>query len=554
MWTCPKCGEKIEDQFDSCWKCSAPAEQTGPTLLAARRIRLFFLLGILFEFVVIFLCFVLPDGSLAVDVRNFVIVTHFPLMLVMEGLRIGDGVPTVILALLISLVLMGSLWGFLIYLAARLVRFALAPFTFSRRQKIVLWCALGFLGSLGLAWTIISALPATPIPFTASPEIKSVVEGNNAFALDLYQKLKDQPGNLSFSPYSISAALAMTSAGARGQTELEMTHALHFNLPPEKLHPAFKTLIARMDRIQRWNRIVLKSANSLWCQKDYHFNEAFLKFVRENYSAEANSVDFRNAASAAADEINRWIDAKTNHKIPRGIEPGQLTPHTRLALCDAIYFKGKWLNQFKPKDTQPSPFHVTTNETVTVPMMYQRAEFKHAMADDDSLEMLELPYSGHDLSMVILLPTRVEYVPEAEHNDVYDLEKKLTAENLRAWLAKLDERGPHKTAVWLPRFTTTSSFNLASQLKALGMTSAFDDTADFSGMDGTKYLYLSDVFHKAFVEVNEAGTEAAAVTLVLAKTKGMDDRFNVDHPFIFLIRENGSGSILFLGRIIDPTK
>ena len=252
--------------------------------------------------------------------------------------------------------------------------------------------------------------------------------------------------------------------------------------------------------------------------------------------------------------FHRWIEANTNHKIKRGLGPGQLTPDTRLALCNAIYFKGKWLHPFKKKDTHPSPFNVTTNEAVTVPMMWQSEHYKHTTTDDYSVEMLELPYSGQDLSMVILLPGRVEYIPDAEHNDVHDLEQKLTVENLRAWLKKLDGKSPHKTSVRLPRFTTTSSFNLVNELKSLGMTSAFGGAADFSGMDGTKNLFLSDVFHKTFVEVNEAGTEAAAVNLVLARTKGMDDRFIVDHPFIFLIRDNGSGSILFLGRIIDPTK
>lgn len=170
------------------------------------------------------------------------------------------------------------------------------------------------------------------------------------------------------------------------------------------------------------------------------------------------------------------------------------------------------------------------------------------------MDMLELPYSGRDLSMVILLPGPGEYLPDADHNDVFDLEQKLTAENLRAWLAKLDQADPHETQVGLPRFTTTGNFNLVENFKALGMTSAFGSAADFSGMDGTTNLFLSDIFHKTFVQVDEAGTEAAAVTLVIAKTKGMRSNFYVNRPFIFLIRENGSGSILFLGRIIDPTK
>jgi serpin B len=516
------------------------------------RRRKFFLLGALFELLLIASCFALSESWLSVEIRNFVIITHFPVMMATEIMRFGNGPLSAAIFIVFSFTLMASFWGFLIYLGKRAGVLMMARTT--PQQKSLIWSGVSMLALVLIISAIISALPQTPLSFQASPETRSVVEANNAFALDLYQQLKDQPGNLFFSPYSIATSLAMTCVGARGQTEMEMANALHLSLPPGKVPPAFKSLMVRMDQLQRWNRIVLKSANSLWCQQGSGFTAAFLKQVRENYSAEARHVDFKNANGAAAVEINRWIDEATDHKIKSIIGPGQLTSDTRLALCDAIYFKGKWLNQFKVKDTQPSPFHTTTNETVTVPMMYQHAAFKHAMTEDDSVELLELPYSGHDLSMVILLPSRVEYMPDAEPNDVHDLEQKLTAENLRSWLAKLDQASPHKTSVALPRFTTTSSFNLASELKALGMASAFGDTADFSGMDGTKNLYLSDVFHRAFIEVNEAGTEAAAVTLVLAKTKGMDDRFNVDHPFIFLIRDNGSGSILFLGRINDPTQ
>jgi serine protease inhibitor len=510
--------------------------------------RKFFLLGALFELLLI-ACNFLPESWLAVEIHNFTLVVHIPLLILLE-LGLGATVPTAILTLLAGFAVMSCLWGLLFFLVTKEIGSLLIRL--SRNQKRFVWFGVGLLGFVCLAWAGISMLPETPRSFESSPEIKSVVDANNVFALDLYQKLKDKPGNLFFSPYSISSALAMTCAGARGQTEMEMTNVLHFNLPSEKLHSAFKTLTARLEGLQRWDRIALKCANSLWCQKDHPFTGDFLKTVRKDYSAEARSVDFKNSPGAAADEINRWIDTKTNHRISAGITPGQITPDLELVLCDTIYFKGKWLNQFKKKDTQPSPFQVTTNESVTVPMMWQSAHFKHAMTEDYSVEMLELPYSGQDLSMVILLSG--QYMPDAEHNDVHDLEQKLTPENLRAWLKMLDEKNPHKTSVRLPRFRTASSFNLADELKSLGMASAFSDAADFSGMDGTKNLCLSDVFHQAFVEVNETGTEAAAMTFALAKTKGMDDRFNVDHPFIFLIRDNGSGSFLFLGRIIDPTK
>lgn len=401
---------------------------------------------------------------------------------------------------------------------------------------------------------VVLNLPAKPISFTPSSEVKTVVNGNNTFALDLYQKLKDRPGNLFFSPFSVSTALAMTSAGARGQTETEMTNVLHLNLPPQKLHASFKTLLERTDKIQRWNRIVLKSANSLWGQKDYPFKAEFSRLVADNYFAETRSLDFENAPAAAATEINHWVDRKTSGRIPSIGGAHQFAPSTRLVLCDAIYFKGKWQHQFKTRDTKPAPFHISTNETVTVEMMSQKAEFKTAYSDDGSVELLEMPYVGKDLSMVILLP-RTEYsTPDVDQPGLPDLEEKLTPENLRLWLAKLDQAGEHETRVSLPRFTTTQAYNLVPDLKSLGLKSPFSMSANFAGMDGTTKLFVSDVMHKAFVDVNESGTEAAAITVVMVKSKSSAGRFIVDHPFIFLIRENASGSILFLGRIMDPTK
>lgn len=275
--------------------------------------------------------------------------------------------------------------------------------------------------------------------------------------------------------------------------------------------------------------------------------------LRENFSAETRLVDFRSSAADAAAEINRWIDAQTRHKIPGRFSPAQLSPDTRLALCNTIYFKGEWRHQFKKSKTHPAPFQVATNHSVTVPMMSQGASFKRVLLEDRSLELLELPYYGGDLSMVILLPGRLGSESDPELG-VFELERKLTAENLKTWLAALDRKAPHTVSVRLPRFKMADSFNLVPELKGLGMTSAFDSAADFSGMDNSHQLYLSDVFHQTFVEVNETGTEAAAWTLATAKSKGKNDSFVVDHPFIFLVRDNSTGSILFLGRIIDPTK
>jgi len=423
--------------------------------------------------------------------------------------------------------------------------------TLSSRRFLLL---LGFLCVIFLVLKIIHFHREAIIPLMALPEVKSVVNGNTAFALDLYQKLKAGPGNLFFSPYSISTALAMTYAGARGQTESEMAKVLHFNPAQTNLPAAFGALDSRMNRIQRWGHITLTTANALWCQRDYRFTDVFLNLVHRYYGADARQVDFKHSAPAASDEINKWVERETKGKIKDVVEPSQFSELTRLVLCDAIYFKGKWQYQFKASETKPAPFRVSTNETVTVPMMCQESEFKMAKSGDDTVELLELPYSGNDLSMIILLPVSLQGQHRVKPGNLSDLEQKLTADNLHAWLAKLDQKTPKKTSVGLPRFTTIQSFDLTKELKTLGISSAFDDTANFSGMDGTTNLHISDVLHKAFVEVNEAGTEAAAATLIEMRELSISDRFIVDHPFIFLIRENGSGSILFLGRIVDPTK
>jgi serpin B len=404
-----------------------------------------------------------------------------------------------------------------------------------------------------LVQTVVAPLFEKPTPFTTSSEVKSAVESNMAFALDLYQKLREQPGNLVFSPYSISSALAMACAGARNQTETEMARTMRFDQPQTKINGAFGVLCARIKNIQRWNRITLTTANSLWCQRGYHFASDFLDLARTYYDGEIRQTDF-SSAQAAASAINDWDEQKTEGRIKSAIESNELTRDTRLVLCNAIYFKGKWQNEFKTSDTKPMNFDVNTNHSVTVQMMHQTADFKLSYNEDDTVEMLELPYSGTDLSMIILLPTLAFYIPGFEQGPLADMEQNLTIDNLHACLGKLDQAGLSKTTVYLPRFAAMQTFDLANDLKAMGMTSAFNGSADFSGMEATASLFISDVVHKAFVQINEAGTEAAAVTWIEAKTKGGPERFTANHPFIFLIRDNASGSILFMGRIINPNQ
>jgi serine protease inhibitor len=416
------------------------------------------------------------------------------------------------------------------------------------------------------AWVVIFILAAIAIPAQSQtlppnkslPQISPIAAANNAFAIDLYQKLKDQPGNLFFSPYSISDSLAMTYAGARGQTATEMANVLHFDPAQADVHAAFGQLNKRINEVQHHGRVTLLSANSLWCQKDYPFTRAFLKLVQKDYDAEAQTVDFINHPSAAQNRINSWVARKTDGKIQNLIEKGQLTPATTLILCNAIYFKGKWQTQFDPADTKPAPFDIATNQTVTVPMMSVHGAFAIAFDEEDSVELLEMPYIGNDLSMIILLPANE---PSFEHRwkqtpqpPLSELEKKLTAGNLDLWCHRVDGTSPDDATISIPRFTTTQSFDLSEQLKSMGMSSAFNDAADFSGMDGTTNLYISKVLHQAYVKVDEEGTEAAAATAINMMVKGVPELFIADRPFIFLIRDNASGQILFLGRMVDPTK
>ncbi len=460
-------------------------------------------------------------------------------------------VVTGILCLLLAILVLGAMWGGLIYWARRILRLSLESVTEPRRP--LLKAGLWLFATALVAGAIVLNLPAAPIPFTPSSEVRSAVEGNTAFALDLYQKLKERPGNIFFSPFSISAGLAMTSAGARGDTEREMRQVLHLTLPEKDTHLAFQALFGRMEDIQRWNRITLQAANSVWCQKDYPLKPEFSRLIKENYFAEARSVDFRNGSADAVKGINRWVEQKTGGRIASLAAEGQLDPSTRLALCDVLYFKGKWQQQFDASDTKPGQFHISGTESVTVPMMSQKGDFKTAHSEDGSVALLEMPYSGKDLSMIILLPESW-YGEDGDGPDLEGMEKRLTPETLKLWFAELDKARESKTRVMLPRFDTTQRLDLVPELTSMGMASPFSASANFSGMDGTRNLFICEVMHKAFLEVNESGTEAAAVTVAVVKTKSTSGRFLVDHPFLFLIRENGSGTILFIGRIVDPTR
>lgn len=370
-----------------------------------------------------------------------------------------------------------------------------------------------------------------------------VVGGNTAFAIDLYHRLCGAEDNLFLSPYSISTALAMTYAGARATTETQMARVLRFALPQDELHAAFAELEAHFDKVQQPGDIALLVANSLWPQVGYPFLDAFLDLCQRCYGVSITPVDYASDPEAARKTINAWVENKTRNKIQELLQPRNVGSDTTLALVNAIYFKGAWLNPFDPEQTVEGPFWLSPGKSVTVPMMQQRERFGYA--EVDGVQILDMPYAGNDLSMIVLLP--------ALDVGVTRLEEPLTLETLAKWTSYLDWM---KVQVHLPRFKITGRFDLGDTLMAMGMPGAFYyGAADFSGMTGARDLFISKVVHKAFVEVNEQGTEAAAATAVTMGRGfgGPVPVFEADRPFLFLIRDRASGSILFLGRVVDPT-
>jgi serine protease inhibitor len=382
-------------------------------------------------------------------------------------------------------------------------------------------------------------------PGKVNPETAAVVRGDTAFALDLYRQLAKADGNLFLSPYSISTALGMTYAGARGDTAEQMARTLHFPFGQDRLHPAYHGLIREVNGAGRPRKYQLQTANRLWGQKGYGFLPDFLKVVEANYGAGLKEVDFAGATEQARKAINAWVEGQTRDKIKDLLKPGILDADTRLVLTNAIYFKSAWNFPFRERATVKGDFHVTPEKKVTVPLM--RGGYRTTYAKGKGFEVLQLPYENGDLSMVIFLPSKA--------GGLSAFEKRLTAENLETWTG---EMSVHQVDVTLPRFKITAEFQLNDVLARLGMPDAFDPKkADFSGMTTRDKLFLSHVVHKAFVDVNEKGTEAAAATAVVAKGGGGRGfpraTFRADRPFVFLIREHRTGSILFLGRVVNPS-
>lgn len=381
-------------------------------------------------------------------------------------------------------------------------------------------------------------------------EFDTVVGANNQFAFDLYSEYKSENGNIFFSPYSISTALTMTYEGAKGKTAEEMQAVLRIPKDDEIRRSESEKIYNQINKDSEDYR--LSTANALWAQKDYQFLEEYINNVEKYYGGKTTNLDFIKETEKSRVTINDWVEDQTNDKIRNLIPKGAVDALTRLVLTNAIYFKGTWVLQFDENDTKDEDFKTSSGQTVKVPMMKltgDDAEFNYAEAD--KVQVLELPYDGEDLSMLLILP---------EEDDLRNLEKSINTKKLSEWRGVLEKQ---RVDIYIPKFKFETKYFMAETLKEMGMSDAFVyGAADFSGMDGTRDLYIDNVIHQAFVEVNEEGTEAAAATAVVMMGWGGTGEiekpvipiFRADHPFIFIIQQKETGNILFMGRVSNPNE
>lgn len=382
------------------------------------------------------------------------------------------------------------------------------------------------------------------IPFSA----KNVTDANNRFAFEFYSRLANDPtnaeSNIFFSPFSLSSAFSITYDGARGNTADEIRSVFHFPKDDVTRRQEFANISAIMNRED--NTTHLSTANALWAENTYPFLPEYISIAKQYYAANVTNLDFINKADDSRNRINTWVEERTNNTIRDFIPSGGIDPTTLLVITNAIYFNGKWETPFEERETDEYRFSVTPGKTVRVSMMQREDTF--AYTETPRIQMIELPYkhgNGRDLSMIVILP---------KHETLAAVENSLNGEMLSDLERKLTDT---KMVVFLPKFKLETRYDLSENLKAMGMPTAFASGADFSGMDGTKSLFIDMVIHKAFIEVNEEGTEAGAASIVYLSRSGIDNSpvlpvFRADHPFLFLIKDKETGTILFIGRVVNP--
>ncbi|XP_070603255.1 leukocyte elastase inhibitor-like [Erythrolamprus reginae] len=377
-----------------------------------------------------------------------------------------------------------------------------------------------------------------------------LANANSQFALDLFQKLSEAhpTGNVFFSPLSLSSALAMVALGARDNTASELLKTLHFD-GVEDLHSVFHKLNAKINRSNA--PYTLKLANRLYGEKTFNFLSDFLATTKNLYGAELSTVDFSNAPDKAKKEINQWVEQQTEGKIPELLSEGSINEMTKLVLVNAIYFKGNWAKAFKEEDTEDKLFRINKTEKKNVKMMFMKEKLPFGYIPECKCRVLELPYNGEELSMIILLPDSIE----DNSTGLEQLEQQLTLEKLQEWTQPQNMDSDVDVYVHLPRFQLEEQYDLKSYFEALGLVDVFDSgKANLSGMSGSPDLHVSKIVHKSFLEVNEVGTEAAAATAAILAVLCLprEEHFIADHPFLFFIRHNPTDTILFLGRFASP--
>ena len=405
-------------------------------------------------------------------------------------------------------------------------------------------------GDGGLESIAQSSKPRDTSPNVSSADLQQLASGNRAFAFGLFQQLRGQEGNLFFSPHSISVALAMTSAGARGATEQQMQQAIQFNLPAASLHPAFNALqleLAKREKDQQdanQTNFKLSVVNALWGQTGYKFLPNYLDLLAQNYAAGMRLLDYQTDPEAARKVINDWVASQTADKIKDLIPPSTLDRATILVLTNAIYFNAPWLNPFQESQTGSDPFTLLDGSKIDAPLMHTTQEFGYTQGN--GLSAVELPYAGGQVSLVLLVPDAGKFT---------ETEQGFSAAQ---WDAIRQAIKPARVNLALPKFKFTAEFTLDDPLTRMGMVDAFQGgKADFSGMDGGRSLYISTVLHKAFINLDEKGTEAAAATAVVMSKSAMPGNpveLKVDRPFLFLIQDKPTGEILFMGRVVNPVE
>ncbi len=396
-------------------------------------------------------------------------------------------------------------------------------------------------------WGAVLAMNTTPL-LEDKPDpqaLKAFAQETNQFGFDLFQQLRRQEGNLFFSPYSIQSALAMTTTGARGDTAQQMTKVLHLSDDVARFTGMEQGLMASL--LNQPKGYDIRIANALWGQNKHPFIPEFISLVQRSFRAEGRTMDFTKEPDQCRLTINAWVETQTNDRIKDLLPSGSITPFTRLVLTNAIYFKGTWLTPFSKNLTKPLDFSLTADQKIKNDMMYRSGQMTYV--ENDDLQVVELPYEGGRLSMIVVLPKKKD--------GLGDVEATLTSEKLNSWITTMKAV---KVNLTYPKLKTTYSASLSKTLPVMGMVNAFESSkADFSGMDGTRELSISEVVHKAFCEINEEGTEAAAATAVVMRAASAVPikepppvEFKADHPYLYLIRDTQTGSLLFLGRVADP--